>query len=187
MNYLKLFKQVFFSSPTFISSIIHLYQYGLVDIYIVTWVIIQCCVISLLKLFLLCPLGSLSGLFFVFPTLQHMEFPGQGSDPSHSCDLHHSFSNAWSFNSLCRARDLTCVLVLQRCHWSLCAIEKTPLSGLLSPFDIPCLLFLFIFWATPSFLALKDYLSLSCIFTVLQPAIYLRSSDSFNWRILPHI
>ena len=32
--------------------------------------------------------------FFFLAALQHMEFPGQRSDPSHSCDLSHSFGNA---------------------------------------------------------------------------------------------
>ena len=41
--------------------------------------------------------------FSSIPSLQHMEFPGQGSDPSCSCNLHlcHSCSNARSFNPLC--------------------------------------------------------------------------------------
>ena len=33
------------------------------------------------------------GIFFSLAALQHMEFPGQGSDPSHSCDLSHSCGN----------------------------------------------------------------------------------------------
>ena len=32
-----------------------------------------------------------------------MEFPNQGSYPSHSCDLHHSHDNTVSFNPLCQA------------------------------------------------------------------------------------
>ena len=36
--------------------------------------------------------------------LQPMEFPGQGSDLSCSCNLHLSCGNARSFNSLCQAR-----------------------------------------------------------------------------------
>ena len=34
--------------------------------------------------------------FHSWPTLRHMEFPGQGSDPSHSCDLSHSCGNTRS-------------------------------------------------------------------------------------------
>ena len=34
--------------------------------------------------------------FFFLAALQYMEFPGQGSDPSHSCDLHHTCSNTGS-------------------------------------------------------------------------------------------
>ena len=49
-------------------------------------------------------------LFFFFLTApQHMEFPGQGSDPSRNCDLCHSCSNTGSLlNPLCQAGDRTC-------------------------------------------------------------------------------
>ena len=50
----------------------------------------------------------------------HVEFPGEGSDPSHSCNLCYSCSNARSFNPLCQARDQTCVLVPQRHYGSHC-------------------------------------------------------------------
>ena len=56
-------------------------------------------------------------LFFFFPflaTMQHMEVLGQGSDLSCSCDLCCSCCNTESFNTLCQARDQTCILVLQR-------------------------------------------------------------------------
>ena len=49
-------------------------------------------------------------------TPSHMEFLGQGSDPSHICDLCCSYGNAGSFNPLCQTRDGTSVLMLQRCH-----------------------------------------------------------------------
>ena len=60
-----------------------------------------------------------SGFLFCFcfsfsAALRHMEFPGQGSDPSYSCNLRHSCGHAGSFNPLCWAGDRTCVLVLQR-------------------------------------------------------------------------
>ena len=42
-----------------------------------------------------------------------MEFPGQGSDPSHSCNLYCCCNNARSFNPLCRAGDQTCVPALR--------------------------------------------------------------------------
>ena len=41
-----------------------------------------------------------------------MEFPGQRSDPSLSCDLSHSYGNTGSFNPLCWTGDQTYVLVL---------------------------------------------------------------------------
>ena len=60
--------------------------------------------------------------FFSFCFLfWHMEFPGQGLDPSHRCNLCYSHGNAKSFNPLFRARDWTCVLTLQRCCQSHCA------------------------------------------------------------------
>ena len=40
-------------------------------------------------------------LFWFLATSWHMEFPGQGSDPSHSCNLYH---NAGSFNHCARPR-----------------------------------------------------------------------------------
>ena len=53
--------------------------------------------------------------FFYFSFLaspQHMELLGEGSDPSHSFDLHHCCGIAQSFNPLCWAREWTCTLVL---------------------------------------------------------------------------
>ena len=43
---------------------------------------------------------------------QRMDFPGQGSDPSRSCNLCLGCGNASSFNPLCQAWDGTCVLAL---------------------------------------------------------------------------
>ena len=54
--------------------------------------------------------------FFFFSFLaapRHMEFLGQGSDLSCGFHLHHNCGNARSLNPLYRARDRTCVLVLQ--------------------------------------------------------------------------
>ena len=48
--------------------------------------------------------------------LQHMEFPGQGSDLSQQCRI---------LKPLCQARGWTSVPVLQRCHWSCCATAGT--------------------------------------------------------------
>ena len=53
-------------------------------------------------------------LFFFLAAPQHMEFLGQGSDLSHSCNLRHSYSNTGSLNLVCQARDRTCILALQR-------------------------------------------------------------------------
>lgn len=47
------------------------------------------------------------------------------------------------------------------------------------------LFLLFIFRAMPSFLKLKDYPTLFCVLTALQPSMYSRSSGSFYWRIIP--
>ena len=67
------------------------------------------CVQKLLWLFLLCGYAihwhiglylyyilAFFFFFFFLATLQHMEFPGQGSDPSHCFVLCHSYSNAGS-------------------------------------------------------------------------------------------
>ena len=48
--------------------------------------------------------------------LRHVEFLGQGSDPSHRCGLHCSCGRAGTFDSLCWAWDRTCILALQRCY-----------------------------------------------------------------------
>ena len=42
----------------------------------------------------------------------HMESLGQGSDPSHSCDVYSSCGNTRSFKPLCQAGDWTCNQVL---------------------------------------------------------------------------
>ena len=56
----------------------------------------------------------------------HMEFPGQGSGLSRTCDLCHSCGNAGSFRPLCPARDQACNLVLRRCRRSCRATVGTP-------------------------------------------------------------
>ena len=43
--------------------------------------------------------------FFFFGHLWHMAFLGQGSDPSHSCNLRRTCGNAGSLNPLCPAGD----------------------------------------------------------------------------------
>lgn len=58
-----------------------------------------------------------TSLFFFLSfsaTPWHMQFLGQGSDPSRSCDLYHSFSSAGFFNPL------------QRCCQSLCTTAGNP-------------------------------------------------------------
>lgn len=76
------------------------------------------------------PSTLLHSLFiFFFPFLGtpwHMEVPGRGSAPSHSCDPSHSYCNARSFNSLCPAGDWTCVPTPQSCHLSCCTTVQTP-------------------------------------------------------------
>ena len=59
-------------------------------------------------------------LFIFLVTPQHVDFPGQGSDPSRSC------GNAWCFKQLCWARNGTCILALQRHHQLHCAAAGTP-------------------------------------------------------------
>ena len=56
----------------------------------------------------------------------HLEFLGQGLDPSCIWDLCYSCCNARSFNPLCRAGDWTCALMLSRCRQSCCAIAGAP-------------------------------------------------------------
>ena len=51
--------------------------------------------------------------FFFLAALRCTEFPGQGSDLSHS-NLHHSCGNDGSFNPLHQLGEQTCFLVLQR-------------------------------------------------------------------------
>ena len=65
-------------------------------------------------------------IYFLFLAIpRHVKFPGQGLDLSHSCDPRPSCGNGSSFNSPCQAGDWTCVLALQRCHWSLCTMVGT--------------------------------------------------------------
>lgn len=56
----------------------------------------------------------------------HIEFPGQRSDRSHSCDLCCRCGNAGSLNPLCQARDEPAVLGLQARCPSLCAAAGRP-------------------------------------------------------------
>ena len=81
--------------------------------------------------------GGTDRTFFFFSflaTTWHMEFPGQGSDPSCSCDLR--CSNARCFNPLCwAAGGQTCILVLQRHCWSCSATEGTPRQNILNITD----------------------------------------------------
>ena len=71
-------------------------------------------------------------LFFFFLAYpRHVEFLGQGSDLSHSCNLWHSCSNVRSFNSLHQAGDRICVLVQQRHSRSCWATAGIPLFTLL--------------------------------------------------------
>jgi len=56
----------------------------------------------------------LSSFFFGCPMTY--EFLGQGSDLSHSFNLHHSYGNTGAFNPLYQAGDQSCILVLLRRH-----------------------------------------------------------------------
>ena len=67
-------------------------------------------------------------VFVFFAALQHMGFPGQGSDPSHSWDLCCSCGSTGSLNPLYQAGDWTCILVLQRSCPSCCITVGTPWS-----------------------------------------------------------
>ena len=69
-----------------------------------------------------------SFFFLSFPFLapsQNMEFPGQRSDLSCSCDQHSSCGNPRSFSPLCRVENQTCILALQRRCPSHCTPEGT--------------------------------------------------------------
>ena len=46
--------------------------------------------------------------FVAAPTAYGSSWAREGLNPSRSCDLHHSCSNARSFNPLCQAEDGTC-------------------------------------------------------------------------------
>ena len=63
-------------------------------------------------------------LFLGVPWL--MEFPGQGSDPSHSCNLRYSCGNTGFFNPLGWVRNQTCILALERHHWYCCTTAGFP-------------------------------------------------------------
>ena len=73
-------------------------------------------------------------LNFFFPflaALQHIEFPGQGSNLSSSCDLCHSCSNLRCLTHCTGPGIELASLLLQRYHWSCCAIAGTPDNSLL--------------------------------------------------------
>ena len=75
---------------------------------------------------------------FLPPTLQHMELPGQGSDPSCSCGNVRSFTHWWGQGpNLCPSASENC--------WSHCTTAGTPSH----PF-LPFFIYLFyLFRATP--------------------------------------
>ena len=68
--------------------------------------------------------GFFACLFVFLATPQRMEFPGQGSDLSHS----HNLWQHWILNPLYQARDGTCVPMLPRHCQSHCSIAGTPRS-----------------------------------------------------------
>ena len=84
--------------------------------------------------------------FFFFATPQHMVFPGQGSDQSHSFDLSHSCGNARS-PTHCASLGSNLhpsVPLLLRCSLSCCTTVGTPARFLdIVSFFSVCLLFWF--------------------------------------------
>ena len=74
--------------------------------------------------------SSIFHSFFLF-SQQHVEFLGQGSDPSCSCDQHHSYGNARSLTHC--AGPGSKPATWQRCGWSHCATAGTPSIPVLLP------------------------------------------------------
>ena len=66
---------------------------------------------------------------FFFFWLPHSIWSSQ-ADPSHSCDLSWSYSNAGSLNPLSWAGDPTCIPALPRHHWFRCATAGIPQTSL---------------------------------------------------------
>ena len=64
--------------------------------------------------------------FFFLATLWHMEFLGQGSDQSCSCDLCHIYGSVGSLTHCVAARDQTCILELHRRCQACCPTAGTP-------------------------------------------------------------
>ena len=113
-----------------------------------------------------------------------MEFPGQESDPSCSCDLHGSCSNTRSFNPLYQAGDWTCVLVLKRhclSHFTTEGNSYCSFFGLWYPLDFDMAIYIFteLVWVT-DFL-ISNAFSMFCIcpplFSCLLVLIYLSMGD----------
>ena len=50
---------------------------------------------------------STFSMFFYGCTHKIWKFPGQRLNPSHNCNLRHSYGNTQSFNTLCMAGDVT--------------------------------------------------------------------------------
>ena len=63
-------------------------------------------------------------IFYFLATPQHVEFPGQASNPSLGHDLSHSCGNAGCLTHCARHR--TWVPVLERHRWPHCATAETP-------------------------------------------------------------
>ena len=70
------------------------------------------------------PFSSILFVFLFLAALWHMGFAGQGSDLSHSCNLNSQLWQCGILNTLCRARDWTCIPALQRCSQSCCTRKR---------------------------------------------------------------
>ena len=80
-------------------------------------------------LFDTCSTWSNASFFFFFffghPAAYRVPWPGFRSEPQ--LQPMPSYGNMGSFNPLCSAGDWTCILVLQRGHWSYCTNLETPM------------------------------------------------------------
>ena len=72
---------------------------------------------------------------FFFGHPRHLEFPSQGSDPSHSCHLCCSCGNARSLTH-CAGLEMEPLFQLQRCCHSSCATVGAPIFWFVSHTDL---------------------------------------------------
>ena len=107
-----------------------------------------------------------------------MEFLGQGSDLSHSCDLHCKCGNTGLFKTLGQAGDQTCVWGMQRYWRSYSITAGTPLNSSLKLSSTP-------WYKYTTFLTVRSMIPFELVFVCNLREDVLFHSFAYGYRIVP--